>query len=139
MGKRKATILIDPFFFDECLSLELVAEANSRGHHATHVVFRGLEGISDPELFSIVTNENFVFVTNNRRDFLTLYAGLDFHPGLVIIVPGSMPPRIQIDLFDRVLDVIEPMEDIINKIVEVFSDGSVQIRDYPEQIKRPAP
>ncbi|NDU80288.1 MAG: toxin-antitoxin system, toxin component, PIN family protein [Ferrovum sp.] len=131
--------MIDPFFFDECLALELVAEANARGHHATHVVFRELQGTLDSDLLSLVTNENFVFVTNNRRDFLKLYASLDFHPGLVIIVPGSTPPRLQVELFDRVLNVIEPMDDIINKIVEVFSDGSVQIRDYPEQIKPPIP
>ena len=138
MGKRKQSLLIEPFFFDECLALELVAEARSRGHHATHAVFRGLQGNSDPEILSVVVEENFVFVTNNRRDFLKLYAELDLHPGLIIIVPGSTPPKQQIVLFDKVLDLIEPMGDIINKIVEVFSDGTVDIRDYPEP-KKPSP
>ena len=60
----------DPFPIDECLSLDLVAEAHARGHHATHVVFRGLQGTKDPDLMPTIFGENFVFVTNNGRDFI---------------------------------------------------------------------
>ena len=137
VGKIWAPALIDPFLIDECLSLELVALAQSRGHHATHVVFRRLQGTLDPDLMPVITGEGFVFVTNNGKDFLALYANEDVHPGLVIIVPGNVGREAQVDFFGLVLDVIEPMVDIINKVVEVFSDGRVEVRDWPERESKP--
>lgn len=122
----------DPFLIDECLSLDLVALAHARGHHATHVVFRGMQGTTDPDLMPLIRNEGFVLVTNNARDFLALYAEEDIHPGLVIIVPGGIVREIQLDLFNRVLDVIAPMADLINKVVEVFIDETIQVRDWPQ-------
>jgi len=124
--------LNDPFLIDECLSLDLVALAHARGHHATHVVFRGMQGTTDPDLMPLIRNEGFVLVTNNARDFLALYAEEDIHPGLVIIVPGGIVREIQLDLFNRVLDVIAPMADLINKVVEVFIDETIQVRDWPQ-------
>ncbi len=121
----------DPFLIDECLSPDLAALANSRGHHATHVVHRRLQGSKDHELIPIIEREGFVFVTNNGRDFLKLYASLPVHPGLIIIVPGGIAPAIQIELFASALDAIEGSGDIINKVIEVFIDRTVTIRDYP--------
>lgn len=121
----------DPFLIDECLSPDLAALANSRGHHATHVVHRRLQGSKDHELIPVIEREGFVFVTNNGRDFLKLYATLSVHPGLIIIVPGGIAPAIQIELFASVLDAIEGGGDIINKVIEVYLDQTVTIRDYP--------
>jgi hypothetical protein len=55
----------------------------------------------------------------------------NIHPGLVIIVPGGIAADVQTRLFARVLDEIETMSDLINRIVEVYSDGSVELRDWP--------
>lgn len=121
----------DPFLIDECLSPDLVAVANSRGHHATHVVHRGLQGTKDHSLMPTIFNEGFVFVTNNGRDFLKLYASREIHPGLIIIVPGGISPAVQIALFTCVLDILETLEDIVNKVLEVFLDGTVKVRAYP--------
>jgi predicted nuclease of predicted toxin-antitoxin system len=74
MGAGWPASLNDPFLIDECLSLDLVALAHSRGHHATHVVFREKQGTSDPDLMPLIRAEGFVLVTNNARDFLALYA-----------------------------------------------------------------
>ncbi len=132
MGKIRAASLNDPLLIDECLSPDLAALANSRNHHATHVVFRGLQGAQDSELMPLIREGGFVLVTNNGRDFLSLYAKEDVHPGLVIIIPGSLDREKQLEFFGRVLDVIEPMPDIVNKVVEIFSDGTVEVRDWPE-------
>lgn len=121
----------DPFLIDECLSLDLVAEAHFRGHHATHLVFRNLQGTKDPDLIPIILNEGFVFVTNNGRDFLKLYADKEVHPGLIIIVPGGLTSKRQVELFDCALNLIETQVDLVNKVVEVFIDGTVTIRDFP--------
>jgi hypothetical protein len=50
---------------------------------------------------------------------------------LVIFIPASLSRKTQVEFFGRVLDVIEAMDDIVNKVVEVFSDGSVEVRDWP--------
>ena len=102
MGKIRAASLNDPFLIDECLSPDLAALANSRNHHATHVVFRGLQGAQDSELMPLIRQGGFVLATNNGRDFQSLYARE------------------------------EPMPDIVNKVVEVLSDGTVEVRDWPE-------
>ncbi len=121
----------DPFLIDECLSLDLVAEAHARGHHATHLVFRGLQGTKDPDLMPTILKEGFVFVTNNGRDFLRLYADLEVHPGLIIIVPGGISSKRQVELFDCALNLVETQDDLVNKVLEVFLDGKVMIRDFP--------
>ncbi|EME72031.1 hypothetical protein H261_00590 [Paramagnetospirillum caucaseum] len=121
----------DPFLIDECLSPDLVALAHARGYDASHVVFRGLTGTADRDLLPIIRHEGFVFVTNNAKDFLKLYARENIHAGLVIIVPGGIPAEVQVRLFAAVLDEVEAMADLVNRIVEVFSDGSVEIRDWP--------
>lgn len=89
LGKGRASVMRDPFLIDECLSPDLVALAHARGFDATHVVFRGLAGSPDRALLPIIRHQDFVFVTNNARDFLKLYARENIHAGLVIIVPGG--------------------------------------------------
>jgi len=121
----------DPFLIDECLSPDLVALAHERGFAATHVLFRGLAGTEDRDLLPIIRHENFVFVTNNAKDFLKLYARENVHAGLVVIVPGGIPVDIQLRLFSCALDVIEKRSDLINQIIEVYSDGSVKVTEWP--------
>lgn len=121
----------DPLLIDECLSPDLAALAHARGHEATHVVFRGLAGTPDHELIPLIRREGFVFVTNNAKDFLKLYALENIHAGLVVIVPGGIAAEVQLRLFGAALDAMEAEPDLINRIVEVYSDGTVEIRDWP--------
>lgn len=121
----------DPFLIDECLSPDLVAKAHERGHYATHVVHRGLVGTKDPMLMPVIRDEGFVFVTNNARDFLKLYEQEQVHAGLIIIVPGGIVAEKQVELFECALDAIEPLDEIINKVVEVDLDKRVTITDLP--------
>jgi predicted nuclease of predicted toxin-antitoxin system len=118
---------------DECLSPDLVALAHERGFEATHVVFRGLAGTADRDLLPVIRHEDFVFVTSNAKDFLKLYVRENVHSGLVIIVPGGIPVDSQLRLFSCVLDVVKGMPDLVNQVVEVYSDGSVEIRNWPTQ------
>ncbi len=79
----------------------------------------------------LIRSENFIFVTRNARDFLRLYAREPVHAGLVLILPGSALGRDQVGLFDIALTALADMPDLINKVMEVFSDGSVQVSDLP--------
>jgi predicted nuclease of predicted toxin-antitoxin system len=98
--------VIDPILIDECLSPELVAVALARGLLALHVVWLDREGTDDRDLAALAAKRDYVFVTNNRRDFLRLYAALEVHNGLIIIVP-SVAADEQRRLFGIALDVAE--------------------------------
>ena len=100
---------------DECLSTALVAAAKSRGHDATHVVWLGKAGTQDWNLLPVIQHGDYAFVTNNRRDFLRLYAHLEIHSGLIIILP-SVDIREQIRLFEIALAAAEKLDNTINML-----------------------
>ena len=60
------------FLIDECLHTSLTDVANKAGHEAHRVTRRGWSGFKDHQLQEVVLREEFVFVTNNARDFRKL-------------------------------------------------------------------
>ncbi|MBI5128953.1 MAG: DUF5615 family PIN-like protein [Rhodopseudomonas palustris] len=120
----------DCFLIDECLSVGLVAVAKARGFDAVHVTHIGKSGWQDWNLVPFAVNNDYVVVTNNRRDFLKEYARLDIHNGLVVILPRGKRDE-QINLFSKVLDMLEARkDDLVNCLVEVLADGSVHLRKW---------
>ena len=68
-------------------------------------------------------------MTNNAADFRRLYAYLDVHAGLIIIVPSVIPRRQQA-LFEAVLDHLGKRA-LVNTVVEVgFEDDQIAIIKY---------
>jgi predicted nuclease of predicted toxin-antitoxin system len=125
---EEARNIHDSILIDECLSDKLVAIAKARGHQATHVKYYGKSGTEDWDLISFITQHNFIFVTNNRRDFLKLYERQPIHNGLIIIVP-SIDRTGQIRLFELVLDEIERQDHLINKVIQIYEDGRITIEE----------
>jgi hypothetical protein len=99
-------------------------------HDATHVVWIGAEGIQDCNLVALIARGDFVFVTNDRGDFLRLFAELEVHNGLIILVP-NVARADQIRLFNLALDAAERLESLINQVIEVHADGTVELRGWP--------
>jgi predicted nuclease of predicted toxin-antitoxin system len=121
--------LTERFLVDECLSGALVA-AKARGYHADYVTHLGKAGWQDWNLVRFAIANDYVIVTNDRRDFLREYAKLDVHAGLVIILPKG-DRDLQVGLFQKALDVFAARnDDLVNKLVEIARDGSVHIRDW---------
>jgi predicted nuclease of predicted toxin-antitoxin system len=79
------------FLIDECLHESLVGIAHTNGLDATHVNHLGLSGESDRKLVERIMKDEFTFVTNNRADFLHLFARTELHAGLIVIVPNLVP------------------------------------------------
>jgi len=131
MGKSGEADVAAPILNAECLSPDLVAAAQARGHHATHVVHRGLQGIADRRLIKTIFSETFILVTNNGKDFLRLYASEQMHPGLVIIVPNGIGSRRQIELFEIAMAMVEARSDLVNMVVEVFANGRAESYPWP--------
>jgi predicted nuclease of predicted toxin-antitoxin system len=85
--------LIGKFLIDECLSVGLTATAKARGHQADHVAHLGKSGWQDWNLVAFALENDYIFVTNNRLDFLKHYAKVDVHSGLIIIIPNVKGQR----------------------------------------------
>jgi hypothetical protein len=128
---------VDRLLIDECLSQSLLAVAKARGLHADHVVWLGKGGMQDWNLVPFALDHDYAFVTNNRRDFLRAYARLSAHDGLIILVPMVERDE-QIRLFGLALDHVQTLSDTVNKLVEVFSDGEIRVRDWFEEDNDPA-
>jgi predicted nuclease of predicted toxin-antitoxin system len=119
------------FLIDECLHTSLIGVANDAGYEAHHVVYRGWAGLEDYQLRPIILREEFIFVTNNGRDFLELLTGTELHPGLLIIVPNEKPP-IQREMFRAALTKVKTLPNTVNKVIEVHSREEIRIYDLPE-------
>lgn len=111
---------------DECLSTALVPIARQRGHHADHVSHLGLSGRQDWNLMPVIEAGDFAFVTNNRLDFLRLFARRSLHNGLIVIVPNTAR-RLQCDLFARALDHVETLPDLVNQLLEIEANGTINV------------
>ena len=109
------------FLIDECLHTSLTDIANKAGHEAHHVTRRGWSGFKDHQLREVIVREEFVFVTNNARDFRKLMGQLELHAGLIVIIP-NVTPSMQRELFERALSVATRLPDLINKVIEVDVD-----------------
>ncbi len=118
------------FLFDECLTLDLVAVANSLGHWGRHVNHLGRTGESDPVLALYARDRSLVVVAINRVDFLRIYAKFEIHSGLVIIIPSVRSAQ-QERLFGDVVIAITKLPDIVNKLVEIDVEGQITITDWP--------
>jgi predicted nuclease of predicted toxin-antitoxin system len=114
---------------DECLHASLLELAHAAGHAANHVNYLGLGSSKDWELMTLILDQDYTFVTNNRSYFLKLYRGAQLHAGLVVIVP-NVRPLLQRELFQAVLSFIGQRE-LVNTVVEVEYHGSdIECRQY---------
>jgi predicted nuclease of predicted toxin-antitoxin system len=119
------------FLIDECLHTSLTMTANEAGQEAYHVVYRGWAGLEDHELRAIILRDEFVFVTNNGRDFSELLGQAELQPGLVIIVPNEKP-AVQRKLFRAALQKIVILPSLVNKVIEIGGVGQIKIYDLPK-------
>ncbi len=88
-----------------------------------------LEG---PDIVDRIAETDFVFVTNNRRDFAGKYypRRLDIHNGLIIILQRANLDQ-EKAMFRAAMDFIAGMTDTVNKLIEVDSSLTVAVADWP--------
>jgi predicted nuclease of predicted toxin-antitoxin system len=117
------------FLIDECLTPRLVVAAQARGNTATHIAHLQRSGTDDWVIAQIALQRDAIFVTNNARDFLRIYARLDIHPGLVVILPNNATCPLRL-AFGKAMDFIESRGDIVSHLIEVSADGAVALKDW---------
>jgi predicted nuclease of predicted toxin-antitoxin system len=121
---------MDRFLIDECLSVQLVAVAKARDLEADFGPYIGKAGWQDWNLTRFALENDYIFVTNNRRDFLKAYAAQLIHNGLIVIVP-NIDREGQKRLFGAVLDYLADLNETpINTLIEVLDDGSIHQRSW---------
>lgn len=123
---------MERILIDECLSPTLVARAEARGFDATHVRFIGRAGFQDYHLMELILEGDYLFVTNNARDFIKLFSKIDLHNGLVLILPRTRLDE-QIALFEASLDFIEKLGHTINRVIEVHSVDDIRLSNLPPE------
>jgi predicted nuclease of predicted toxin-antitoxin system len=120
---------------DENLSPELVQRLAARGVAAVHVAHIGMPGASDPEVWRHAFEHDQIVVTINAADFLHLAAGVDLHPGLVVLrVAGGLSRVEQWAWVEPVIVwLIASGETLVNKAVVVTGKGKFSCVDLPER------
>jgi hypothetical protein len=78
----------------------------------------------------LILREEFVFVTNNARDFRKLMGESALQAGLIVIVP-NVTPIMQRELFEHALDEASKLRDMINRVVEINST-EVRVFELPK-------
>jgi predicted nuclease of predicted toxin-antitoxin system len=108
------------FLIDECLHESLLVLAHDAGFEATHVNHLGSSGQPDWALAERIGKDEFTLVTNNRVDFIKIFAKMELHPGLIVLVPNATP-SLQRVLFAAALQY-SAGRDLINTVIEVSID-----------------
>jgi predicted nuclease of predicted toxin-antitoxin system len=91
---------------DEDVTPTLQDVANARGYDGTSNRQRGKLNVLDHDLYPVVVKEEWVFITNNEKDFQKLAKAQGLHPGLIILPSGGSPQQ-QRDWLDNVITYIE--------------------------------
>lgn len=118
------------FLVDENLSVLLPKTAHARGYEAIHVNHRGLNQAKDWDILRLVSEEEWILVTNNAIEFRGRYQRLAVHPGVVFIVP-AVPRAQQKALFSAALDSIGNSPDMVNIALDVDYVGEqIRVRRY---------
>lgn len=120
------------FLIDENVTPALVEIGKERGIFVQHVAHIGMASAHDFEIVAHAVRNDMICVTNDRSDFLRLYARQDVHPGLAIVMKNVHGGR-QMELFEVLLDYLSGANvDLTSKVIEIAEDGSIRVYDWPE-------
>lgn len=102
---------------------------------AIHIRDRGLLGISDEEVLAFASSEDRILVTANVKDFEKLAKEEEIHAGMIFLLDAGLNKDKQIEVMVSVLEVVRSIvqkgEYMINKVIYVLIDGTLQIKNMP--------
>lgn len=77
--------------------------------------------MSDPDLWRQAFVADQIVVTTNARDFLTLAAGVELHPGLIVLRRSGLTRNEQWRQLVPVIDhLLVTGDDLVNQVIEVW-------------------
>lgn len=124
------------FLIDEDLSPKVAEWLRVEdGIDAIHVRDRGLLGYPDPVILQKAYEEDRILVTANVKDFQRLARSHTLHPGIVLVLDGSLPRDDQMALLHKAIAELkqELLEgrDMINRVLEIETNGRCNFYDLP--------
>ncbi|MEM7130812.1 MAG: DUF5615 family PIN-like protein [Chloroflexota bacterium] len=124
------------FLIDEDLSPKVAERLRLEdGLDVIHVRDRGLLGESDPVILQRSYDEDRILVTANIKDFQRLARARELHPGIVLVLDGSLSRDEQLELMRRIVAEItqELLEerDMVNRVLEIEVNGESNFYDLP--------
>lgn len=123
------------FFFDECISPSLSHHLNQIGHDAIHPRDRGRLRDPDHVVLARAIEEDRIIVTENADDFRKLAAGVEVHPGLIILpsVARFEAQRLMELVIDHLLRTSgdRPQDLLVNSALTITVRGAIHIELLP--------
>jgi len=117
---------------DEQLSPTLVDRLAKEGIFAQHVAHIGLGGKPDPTIWRHASENDQIVVTMNAGDFLALAAGIELHPGLIVLRESGLTREEQWARREPVVNYIkEAGVSLVNQVVEVHGPNEFELREIP--------
>ena len=120
---------------DENLSPRLARWACESGVPAEAVVHVGLSGATDAVVFSTAFSQDQVVVTVNVAEFITLAAGVELHPGVIVLREAELSAIHQWERLKTALAFAEQTcnGDLINRVLEVLGEGECLLHAIPPE------
>lgn len=121
-------------FLDECLSPRIAQALNAEGVHVVlHPRDFGGLGAPDHDVLSRCVDRDLVLVTQNARDFRSLVAVQDLHPGLIVLpcVGRVRSETLLRAVIDFVSGLGDPMDVMVNHVVEISVDANISMSMLP--------
>ena len=118
---------------DECVSPRVAEPLNAEGHVV--IALRDVGGLGEPDykILRRCIHGDFVLVTQDARDFRSLVAREEVHPGLIIL-PNLDRQRTE-TLLRHAIDHLDgsgnPVDLMVNRVLEMTADGSLRLDDLP--------
>lgn len=120
---------------DENLSPRLARWACESGVPAEAAVHVGLAGADDAAVFAYAFSNDQVVVTVNAGDFITLAAGVDLHPGVIVLREAELRAELQWSRLQTALAFADQNYDgdLINRVLEVQQGGDCRLHVIPPE------
>ena len=95
----------------------------------------GLAGADDAAVFAYAFSNDQVVVTVNAGDFITLAAGVDLHPGVIVLREAELRAELQWNRLQIALAFADQVcdGDLINRVLEVQQGGDCRLHVIPPE------
>jgi predicted nuclease of predicted toxin-antitoxin system len=120
---------------DENLSPLLVRWANELGIAASAVIYVGLQGKPDLDIWRYAYENDQIVVTVNVGDFISLAKGVELHPGVIAFREAGLDRKTQWARLREALAYVQLhcAGELVNKILEVRGSGDFLLHTVPAE------
>ena len=122
------------FLIDEDLSPRVAERVRTEGGvDVIHLRDRDLLGQPDPVILQRAYDEDRILVTANVKDFQRLARARALHPGIVLVLGGSLSRDEQVALMYKAIAELEQEllegRDMVNRVLEIEANGECNFYD----------